>query len=72
MIGDIHIDSIRESSAIGTSGLLEPTVHIVFTVREQGPFTVDIPKASFTADHAQALILTVAQEQINLLDKFNV
>ena len=70
MIGDVHIESIRESSALDAGGFLAPTVHITFTVRTQGPFSVDLPKAGYTADAAQQAITAAASEQIALLDKF--
>jgi hypothetical protein len=60
----------QESSKLGEQGRLEPTIRTTFRVRSQGPFSIELPKAGWTADAADKAIQEYASHLVTLRDKY--
>ena len=50
------ITRVVETSSVGDNGRAVPVIHVEFTVGSNGPFSVELPKAQFTAAAANAKI----------------
>jgi hypothetical protein len=64
---DVEIVNQSEYQKYGYGSNVQPTIRVSFKVGQQGPFTVDIPKAEYTAAKVWALIDPIADEirQVN-------
>jgi len=58
--------NVREISSVGPNGQFVKSYTVAFMVGDQGPFTVNIPAADFTAQNVQTAMQQVA-DKINLI-----
>jgi hypothetical protein len=70
MSGDITQVVNSESSKLSATGTLEPSIRTMFRVRGQGPYSIELPKAGWTADAADKLMQEFASHLVTLRDKY--
>jgi hypothetical protein len=68
---DVRITDTRETAGTNGSQGLVAVIRVTYTVRNKGPFVVDLPKAGFTGEQAIAKIMSDAEERVKLLDAFS-
>lgn len=59
-----------ESSKLGEHGTLEATIRTSFKVRGQGPYSIELPKAGWTAEEADKAIREYASQVVMLREKY--
>jgi len=65
----IKIIRQQQQSELLGNGRVEQIVRIDFTIGDDGPFSVFIPQADYTADRVHAEILKIANQTVALRDK---
>jgi hypothetical protein len=70
MQADITQVTNLESSKLGERGTLEATIRTSFKVQGQGPFSIELPKAGWTAAAADKAIQEYASQIVTLRDKY--
>lgn len=70
MQADITGVTNQETSRLGEHGVLELTVRTTFRVRSQGPFSIELPKAGWTAEAADKMMQEYASHLVMLRDKY--
>lgn len=70
MANDITQVSNLETSKLGDRGTLEPVIRTSFKVRGQGPYSVELPKAGWTATAAEKAIQEYASQIVMLREKY--
>ena len=70
MSNDITSIVSSETSKLGERGTLEPTMRTTFRVRGQGPYSIELPKAGWTAEAADKAVQEYASQLVMLRDKY--
>lgn len=70
MQADITQVTNLETAKLGERGVLEATIRTSFKVRGQGPFSIELPKAGWTAEQADKAIQEYASHLVMLRDKY--
>lgn len=68
--GDIVVERIINVQMTGAQNKMVRGLQYRFTVRDHGPFYVEVPEDGFDLNRVHQLIYKKAADQVELLDKF--
>lgn len=68
--GDIVVDRIRAVQILNAQGRPVRGMEYHFTVRGQGPFTLEFPEENCSFSYVQQAIIKYAADQVDILDTF--
>jgi len=66
---DVRIQRVREVTTFDERGRPIKSIEVSFTVKEQGPFTLDIPQAEYSAETMSVRINELAKKVKELLQE---